>query len=82
IPLLFNLVPRNGFYGIRTREAMASDADWYAMNRFGGVVLIVASLVWIVAVVYARSRFVKPIGVAAVLISVGIILLAQAWVLG
>jgi uncharacterized membrane protein len=36
VPLLFDLVPPNRFYGIRLRASFASEQSWYAINRFGG----------------------------------------------
>lgn len=69
IPLILGMIPRNGIYGVRTRAAMASDAAWYAVNRSGGIVLIGASAVWLVAAAYAPPRYVPVIGIAAVLLA-------------
>ena len=81
IPLVFGLIPRNGFYGIRVREAFASDASWYAINRLGSIALIGASVVWIAAAAYAPRRFVKPIGVAAVVLTLATLVVTQGWTL-
>jgi uncharacterized membrane protein len=79
IPLVLNLIPRNGLYGVRTRETMASDAAWYAGNRIGGIALIAASAIWLVAARYAPRRYVAAIGVATVLVAVALLFVVQRW---
>jgi hypothetical protein len=79
LPTALGLIPRNGLYGIRVREAFASDASWYAINRLGSLALIGACLVWLAAAAYAPRRFVKPIGIAAVLLTFAILVLTQGW---
>jgi hypothetical protein len=44
IPLIFKLVPKNHFYGVRIPKALVSQANWYTINRFGGVVLLFCGL--------------------------------------
>jgi formate hydrogenlyase subunit 3/multisubunit Na+/H+ antiporter MnhD subunit len=80
LPLVFDLIPRNRWYGVRVREAMASDRAWYAANRIGGVALIGACLIWLVAAVYA-PRYVKPIGVLAVLFTFLLLAATRGWTL-
>jgi SdpI/YfhL protein family len=46
IPLVLRLIPRNGMYGIRVREAFASDASWYTINQLESIAFIGACLVW------------------------------------
>jgi uncharacterized membrane protein len=48
IPLITGVVPRNRFYGIRTRKTLSDDAIWYPANRFGGRALIISSIISIV----------------------------------
>lgn len=79
LPTGLGLIPRNGFYGIRVREAFASDASWYAINRLGSIALIGACLVWIAAAAYAPRQFVKPIGIAAVVLTFATLVLTQGW---
>ncbi len=79
LPTAFGLIPRNGFYGIGVREAFASDASWYASNRLGSLALIGACLVWMAAAAYAPRPFVKPIGIAAVLLTFAAWVLTQGW---
>jgi hypothetical protein len=81
VPLVLGMIPRNGLYGIRVREAMESDASWYAINRLGGAALIGASLVWIAAAMYAPRGFVKPVGVTTLLLTLFALAWAEGWTL-
>lgn len=81
LPLLFDLVPPNGWYGIRVREAYASDEAWYAVNRVGGLAIVCAALIWLVAAAYAPSRYVPAIGVALMLGTLGLMTVIQGWTL-
>ena len=40
LPLVRGSIPRNGLYGIRVRKAFESAANWYAINRCGGLQMI------------------------------------------
>jgi len=75
VPLVFGLIPRNGFYGIRVREAFASEASWYAINRLGSIALVGAALVWMAAAAYAPRPFVKPIGIAAIVLTLAVLVI-------
>jgi len=44
IPLVLRKMPRNVFYGFRTRATMGSDEVWFAANAHFGRGLIMASL--------------------------------------
>lgn len=67
VPLVLKLIPRNGMYGFRVRETMASDNVWYAANQISGIAMVVASLVWIAAILGAvPSRYATATGVAAI----------------
>ena len=79
IPMLFNLLPRNWMYGVRTRETMASDAAWVAGNRLGAIALIGASVIWILAAAYLPRPYVKPVGLAAVLLAFALLFFTQGW---
>ena len=46
IPLILGIVPRNYFYGFRSRRTLESDALWYPVNRVAGVLLALAGLAW------------------------------------
>ena len=68
IPMFLNLLPRNWMYGVRTRETMASDAAWEAGNRLGAIAMIGASVIWLLAATYLPRPYVKPVGIAALLL--------------
>jgi hypothetical protein len=36
VPLILQRVAMNRLYGVRVREAFASEHNWYAINRIGG----------------------------------------------
>lgn len=47
IPLILGLIPRNRIYGIRLAKTLASDEAWYRANRFGGIVMLIGSLIYL-----------------------------------
>jgi uncharacterized membrane protein len=59
VPLILGKVPMNHAYGIRIRRAFVSEANWRAVNRFGGVVLLVMGLV-LVVFSYVSAGMVPP----------------------
>ena len=79
ILMISNVFPRNWMFGVRVRETMASDAAWAAGNRIGGLALIGASVVWLVAAVYLPRPYVKPVGLAAVLAATALLFITQGW---
>jgi uncharacterized membrane protein len=73
IPSIFKMIPRNGMYGFRVRETMASDSVWYPANQVSGIALAIASLVWIAAALGAvPPRYVTITGLSAVAVAVGV----------
>ncbi|MBU1700863.1 MAG: SdpI family protein [Candidatus Eisenbacteria bacterium] len=48
IPLIRGRVPRNRFYGFRFPQSLESDANWFAINRFGGRRLFIWSIVFVI----------------------------------
>src|SRR3954462_7822100 len=46
IPLALGMVPRNRFYGFRTRRTLTDDATWLRVNRFAGVAIMIASVIY------------------------------------
>ncbi len=44
VPLALRMVPMNRFYGIRTAKAFSSEDNWYAINAYGGKLLLVYGL--------------------------------------
>jgi hypothetical protein len=47
LPLLRGSIPMNRFCGFRISKAFTSDANWYAINKYGAKVLILWSIVMI-----------------------------------
>jgi hypothetical protein len=78
IPTVLGLIPRNGLYGIRVREAFASDAGWYAINRIGSTAIIAASGVWLAAV-HVSPRYGKAVGIAALVVTLVCLVVAEGW---
>lgn len=52
LPLVFRKVPRNGFYGYRTRATLGSDFVWYEANAYFGWRFLIASAVTCIAAVF------------------------------
>jgi uncharacterized membrane protein len=58
IPLLFNKVGPNWFYGVRIPKAYESDEMWYKVNhlgakvflRYGVVMLAIGAILWFVSI--------------------------------
>ena len=47
VPLIFGLIPRNRFYGFRTRSTCKSDQVWYPANKMAGKIFVVAGVIWL-----------------------------------
>jgi len=61
LPLVFRWVPRNFFYGYRTRATLGSDVVWYEANAyFGWRFLIASAVACIAAVLLYRSGVLEP----------------------
>lgn len=63
VPLIFELVPPNPFYGFRIPKTLSDPAIWYAANRVGGIALlagIAVSAVWVLGLLRAPDR--TPLG--------------------
>lgn len=48
LPLVWKKVPRNAYYGFRSRLTLSSDRIWFAANAYAGKQFILASL-WLIA---------------------------------
>lgn len=44
LPLILRKVKMNGIYGIRIAESFRSEARWYQINRFGGILFLLWGL--------------------------------------
>jgi uncharacterized membrane protein len=40
------LIPRNRIYGFRIRKTLADDATWFRVNRFAGIAIMIASVMY------------------------------------
>ena len=40
VPLILRWVPMNRVYGVRIRKAFVSESNWYAINAYGGRLLL------------------------------------------
>jgi uncharacterized membrane protein len=47
VPLVLGAIPRNRLYGFRTRRTLSDDANWYPVNRFAGLALMIASALYL-----------------------------------
>ena len=57
IPLVMGIIPRNRFYGMRSRKALTDDRIWYPVNRLGGLLVMLASMVYAcVALLWPYSK--------------------------
>ncbi len=58
VPLVFGLIPRNRFYGFRTARTLSDDRIWYAVNRLGGIAIMVGSCLYgLVAALAPYDRY-------------------------
>ena len=60
IPLILRRVPMNRAYGIRIRKAYVSAENWYALNAFGGKLLLGYGVLLIVFGLLALSTAPAP----------------------
>lgn len=61
LPLVFRKVPRNVFYGYRTRATLGSDFVWYEANAYFGWRFLIASAVTCIGAVFLYlSRALEP----------------------
>ena len=81
IPLVLELIPPNRWYGVRVREAYASDAAWYAINRRGSMAIIGACLIWLIAATYVTPKYVSAIGMCLILLTLALMTIFQGWTL-
>jgi hypothetical protein len=49
VPLALRMVPMNPVYGVRVREAYASESNWYKINAYGGWLLTCLGAVFLVS---------------------------------
>ncbi|MDO8988161.1 MAG: SdpI family protein [Sideroxyarcus sp.] len=59
LPLVLRIIPMNRRYGIRVREAFASQRNWYEINAYGGKLLL-AFGVFMLAFGYLGRDYAPP----------------------
>lgn len=60
VPLVFDFIPRNRFYGIRTALTLSDDKIWYAVNRVAAAAIMTGSLVYaVVAVILPYDKLAR-----------------------
>jgi uncharacterized membrane protein len=79
IPLILEWVPRNWFYGLRTRRTLSSDQLWYPANKVGGIATAIAGVVWLAAALRLPKSYANPIGVLAVIVAATIAIAVSAY---
>jgi uncharacterized membrane protein len=70
IPMIFGLIPRNGFYGFRTPTTLRSDAVWYPANKMAGILFTVAGVIWLLLAIFLPESPNNVIGVGLLFVAV------------
>jgi uncharacterized membrane protein len=62
LPMMYDKVPPNGFYGFRTPRTMSNPNLWYPANRVAGRNMVLAGLIVIITalVVFAMQKSMHP----------------------
>ncbi len=56
VPLILQKVPMNSYYGVRFPQSFKSNEAWYAINRFGGWMLLLSTVPIFVSGIYGWIR--------------------------
>src|SRR3954451_6451063 len=46
IPMALGMVTRNRLYGFRTKRTLADEPTWFRVNRFAGIAIMIASVIY------------------------------------
>lgn len=84
VPLVLRKVRMNTLYGVRIKKSFSSDANWYAINEYGGKQLIFWSipliLVGILCVVFPVIKDKEePMAFIVGLVPMSVCLLGSMW---
>jgi hypothetical protein len=60
VPLILRKVPMNRAYGVRIAKAFVSDENWYAVNEYGGKLLLGFGLFLLVFALLTRDLAPEP----------------------
>ena len=66
LPLMYDKVPPNGFYGFRTASTLANTELWYRVNAFTGWSFIIVGLIGF-AIRLARPELVENWGLPIII---------------
>jgi hypothetical protein len=47
IPLVLGWIPKNRFYGIRTKKTLSDERIWRSVNSLGGRLIVASSLIYL-----------------------------------
>ncbi|HEY5074362.1 MAG TPA: SdpI family protein [Pyrinomonadaceae bacterium] len=80
LPMMYDKVPPNGFYGFRTPRTMSNPNLWYPANRVAGRNMVLAGLIVIMTalVVFAMQKTIHPKTAALTLLVVSLASLTGA----
>jgi uncharacterized membrane protein len=80
LPVMYDKVPPNGFYGFRTPRTMSDPNLWYPANRVAGRNMVLAGLIVIITalVVFAMQKSIHPKTAALTLLVVSLASLTGA----
>ncbi|KRA80505.1 hypothetical protein ASD76_15185 [Altererythrobacter sp. Root672] len=82
LPMVFEWVGPNAYYGARTAASQASEAEWYRINQLSGLVGVIGGLIGAaVNVAIVRSGLSvmhKQVACVAVIVAVAVSMAASA----
>ncbi len=80
LPMIYDKIPPNGFYGFRTRRTMSDPNVWYPANRVAGRNLALAGVIVATTalVVFAMQKNLQPRTAALTLLIVSMAALIGA----
>jgi uncharacterized membrane protein len=80
LPMMYDKVPPNGFYGFRTPRTMSDPNLWYPANRVAGRNLAVAGVIvsTTALVVFAMHKSITPRNASVILLVVSMMALIGA----
>lgn len=78
VPLVLRKVPPNVWYGFRTRKTLSDSSLWYEANYRGGVNLIIASVIALIARMIFMQTFEPEIAGLASMAVLAVVTLTAA----
>lgn len=78
IPLLYDKVPRNRWYGFRTSTSLSSDGLWYMSNRIAAKGMCIAGVIWLLTALILPHLMSDPQRAQVLAVWVGFVLTIAA----